>query len=435
MRERGVIKVAYICHFSNQAVHSALPLRLSWKDRLLLRLRKKPLTTDVEDSAIWNTNAIEEMKKMRDEVELHVIAPYPYLAEPTYEYVDDCVSYHFYRDDDNLNSFLQRNVIKFIKLSYRRERKRIMSFIERIQPDVVHIVGAENPYYSLSALDIPKNIPLIVQLQTLLNDPSFEKNYMMGHEYYEYRREIELDILRRADYIGTSVKQFIELINKQLDSPRFLKVVLALGEPVNVEVGEKKFDFVYFAADIRKAADYAVEAFILASKTHPGITLDIVGGYLPDFRQQLEARLAEHNLLSQVTFEGKLPSHDDVLKQIRYSRFALLPLKIDLVTGTIRESMANGLPVVTTVTPATPDLNSKRECVLLSEKGDYAAMAENMCRFLDDEELANRLRTNGGLYMEERVSNATYVRTYVDCYKAVLANKREGTAIPESLIS
>ena len=258
---------------------------------------------------------------------------------------------------------------------------------------------------------------------------------MMGHEYYEYRRNIELAVLCRADYIGTSVEQFIELIKKQLDSPRFLKVVLALGEPVNVKVGEKKFDFVYFAADIRKAADYAVEAFILASKTHPGITLDIVGGYLPDFRLQLEKRLAKHNLLSQVSFEGKLPSHEDVLRQIRYSRFALLPLKIDLVTGTIRESMANGLPVITTVTPATPDLNSKRECVLLSAKGDYAAMAANMCRLLDDEELGNRLRTNSVHYMDERVSNASYVRTYVDCYKAVLANKREGTPIPEILIS
>ena len=435
MKEREAIRVAYICHFSNKAVHDALPLRLSWKDRLLLRLRKKPVSTNVEDSAIWNTNAIEELKKLRDEIELHVIAPYPFLAEPTYEYEDDGVSYHFYRDDDNLGAFMQRNVFKFIKLSYRRERKRIMSYIERIQPDVVHIVGAENPYYSLAALDIPKDIPLIVQLQTLLNDPSFEKNYMMGHEYYEYRREIELAVIRRADYIGTSVAQFINLIKKQLDSPRFLKVVLALGEPVDVSVGEKKFDFVYFAADIRKAADYAVEAFILASESHPGITLDIVGGYLPDFRQQLEARLAENNLLGQVTFEGKLPSHEDVLRQIRFARFALLPLKIDLVTGTIRESMANGLPVVTTVTPATPDLNSKRECVLLSERGDYAAMAANMCRLLDDEDLANNLRTNGGLYMEERVSNATYVQTYVDCYKAVLANKLEGIPIPESLVS
>lgn len=435
MKKTGVIRIAYICHFSNRMVHCALPLRLSWKDKLLLHIRKKPISTNVEDSAIWNTNAIEELKKLSDEVELHVIAPYPYLAEPMYEYVDDGVSYHFYRNDDNLSSFLQRNIFKFIKLSYRRERKRVISIIDSIQPDVVHIVGAENPYYSLSALDIPRNKPLIVQLQTLLNDPSFEKNYMMGHKYYEYRRNIELAVLRRADYIGTTVEHFIELIKKQLDSPRFLKMVLALGEPVDVEVGEKKFDFVYFAADIRKAADYAVEAFILASKTLPGITLDIVGGYLPDFRQQLEARLAEHNLLNKVTFEGKLPSHEDVIRQIRYSRFALLPLKIDLVTGTIRESMANGLPVITTVTPATPDLNRKRECVLLSEKGDYAAMAANMCRLLNDEDLANRLRTNGGHYMKERVSNSTYVHTYVDCYKAIMANKQKGTPIPEDLIS
>ena len=36
-----------------------------------------------------------------------------------------------------------------------------------------------------------------------------------------------------------------------------------------------------------------------------------------------------------VTFEGMLPTHDDVIAQIRKSRFALLPLRIDLTSGTI----------------------------------------------------------------------------------------------------
>ena len=166
-----MIKIAYICHFSNQEVQSMLSLRLSWKDRLLLHLRKKPLSTNVDDFAVWNTNAIDEFKKMTEEVELHVIAPYPYLSSPVSEYEKEGISYHFFRNDDNLAEFIQRNVLKFVKLSYKRERKRILSFIKRIQPDVVHIVGAENPYYSLSAIDVPRSIPLIVQLQTLLNNP------------------------------------------------------------------------------------------------------------------------------------------------------------------------------------------------------------------------------------------------------------------------
>ena len=199
MNNIGAIRVAYICHFSNPKVHSVLPLKLSWKDRILMRLRKKTISTSVDDFAIWNSNAIDELKKLGNDVELHVIAPYPFLADPVYEFKDEGVTYHFYRNDHILVEFLQRHVLTFIKLNYRRERNRIRAFIECIQPDLVHLVGAENPYYSLSAFDIPNSIPLIVQLQTLLNDPSFEHNYMMGHAYFEYRRKIELSILRRAD--------------------------------------------------------------------------------------------------------------------------------------------------------------------------------------------------------------------------------------------
>jgi glycosyltransferase involved in cell wall biosynthesis len=118
-------------------------------------------------------------------------------------------------------------------------------------------------------------------------------------------------------------------------------------------------------------------------------------------------------------FEGKLPTHDDVICQIRKSRFALLPLKIDLVSGTIREAMANGLPVVTTVTPATPNLNKKRECVLLSEMGDHKAMADNMLRLIEDPEYANIIRDNCLQTANERITNKeivdNYIRAYFNC--------------------
>ena len=101
-----------------------------------------------------------------------------------------------------------------------------------------------------------------------------------------------------------------------------------------------------------------------------------------------------HYITKNVIFCGPLPTHDDVIKQIRKSRFAILPLKIDLISGTIREAMANGLPVVTTITPATPKLNETRESVLLSEKGDFKAMAENMLWLINDNEVAIKLKKN-----------------------------------------
>ena len=149
--------------------------------------------------------------------------------------------------------------------------------------------------------------------------------------------------------------------------------------------------------------------------------MDIVGSGSTDFVEQLHRRILELNLANNVVFEGRLATHEDVITQIRKARFALLPLKIDLISGTIREAMANGLPVVTTVTPATPSLNEKRESVLLSQQGDYDAMALNMCKLLEDEELAKRISDNALLTSSESSSNTELMngwkKVYLDLMK------------------
>ena len=105
--------------------------------------------------------------------------------------------------------------------------------------------------------------------------------------------------------------------------------------------------------------------------------------------------------------------------QIKKARFALLPIKIDLVPSTIREAFACGLPVITTITEGTPALNEKRMTVLLSKQGDYQNMANNMIRLIEDENLANQLRENGIMRVRELYSNERYVSMWHDTYHSI----------------
>ena len=82
--------------------------------------------------------------------------------------------------------------------------------------------------------------------------------------------------------------------------------------------------------------------------------------------------------------------------------------------------MANGLPVVTTITPATPDLNNNRESVLLSEKGDFVAMAENMCKLLSDSELVSQLQQNAIVTLNEQYNNSATMQEWRNIYKNIL---------------
>lgn len=419
------IKVVWICSLSNAEVRDELHFNSYAKQRAS------------KDFAKWNTNGIDEFKNF-DDIELHIISPHAGINSNVQEFSKDGIYYHFFRSEDDRFMFrLKRKFLKgkYLTPKYNNNTSTILSIIDKTKPDIIHLIGAENPYYSASALPAPKDTPLIVTLQTLMIDPDFFKNYPITKQMYDYRSGIEREVLLRADYVTCRAQRFKDVLKEQFNPPlKILNMALIVGEKVNTTECEKEYDFVYFAKEIEKAADWAIEAFALAYKKHPGITLNIVGGYAAQTKVELDKRLEELGISENVTFTGSLPSHDDVINQVRKSRFAILPLKIDMITGTIREAMANGLPVVTTITPATPKLNENRKSVLLSEKEDFNNMASNMLDLLDNEDLYNTLQANGYATVRERYDNGVEANLWREAYYAVLENKKNGTPIPDRML-
>ena len=151
----------------------------------------------------------------------------------------------------------------------------------------------------------------------------------------------------------------------------------------------------------------------------PELKLKIVGNYTEEYKAILDKRINELGIYDSVVFTGKLPTHSDVIEEVRHSRFALLPLKIDFISGTIREAMSIGIPVVTTITAGTPSLNEKRESVLLSKPEDFVGMADNILRLKNDDSLAKKLSNNGVETIMEKYNNIETIRAWVDCYKSL----------------
>lgn len=431
----GKIKVVWICHFSNENVRKRLEYSKFYYQRYLSAFLHKPILK-WNDFAVWNTNALKIFEQFED-VDLTVIFPYAGIRRSLQRFDYNGVHYAAYRsEDDNLLHILKERFIKSYRCNYYKNRSVISQIIRDVRPDVVHVIGAENPYYSIAALDVPDDIPTIVSLQTLMSDPNFQKNYFIrSQSTYEFRSKLEAQIIQKCTFIGSKVDSFKSIIKKLIkEDAIFLNMTLALGVDIDNTPCNKEYDFVYFAANISKACDYAIEAFALACKKHPGLTLNVSGGYQTDYKARLEARLLELGLLAQVHFTGPKASHDEVLKQIKKSRFAILPLKVDLVSGTIREAMACGLPVVTTITPATPKLNEDRESVLLSEKGEFQAMADNMIRLVEDELLANKLKENAIMTVRERYSNEHFMKIWHDAYFEILDNLKNGTPFSDEIL-
>lgn len=451
------IKVVWVCHLMNADIGKHLPQTLSIGRRIKLAFARvllylipnskyslksgltklcdklsKPVPTEF---AIWNTNGIKELKN-RPEIELHVVAPLYWISRKGLCYEADGVNYYFFRNQQGSFVYLIWMVVyKLIKgndLGMSINRKRIVKYVEQIKPDIIHLIGAENSSYAMSILDYGESYPVLVQLQTLLNDSDIQTKT----DLYKNGAINESVVLKKARYIGTIISKWSDIIKKQINPDAIiLNTSLAVGEKVCRSHQQTEFDFVYYSYNINKAGDLAIEAFGLAHKQNPKLTLHMIGGYDDAFKKKLDERIAFYGIQNAVTFEGLLPTHDDVLEHAKKAKFALLPIKFDITPSTIREAFSNGLPVITTITSGTPDLNKNAQCVLLSEVGDHQAMADNIIRLAEDEVLAETLAENGYNYMEARVSNKQVADTWVEAYKAIIEHYNNGTPIPDTLVN
>ncbi len=428
------IKVVWIANFSNSEVREHIAYRTHLIEKLLKKLTGRSAILP-SDRGQWVTNGIKEFESF-DDIELHVIAPVMKLSKRQVSFEIRGVHYIFFRDESgSFVEFIKRNLNPNHCCKYEKNSRSIVRFVMDIVPDIVHVIGAENPQYSLSLLGIPSTIPTIVQLQTLLASPFFKDGYTISNLLFQKRLKCEREVIRRADYVGTSSIKFLPIIKTVIKSDVIaLTMPLALAEQINIQQEEKEFDVIYFAKDINKAADWAIETFCRASLVHKGLTMHVIGGYTKNYREMLEHRLQQFSIKDKVVFEGELSTHNDVIRQVRKARVALLPLKVDLVSGTIREAMCNGIPVVSTVTSGTPVLNRNRESILLSEKEDFEGMSTNLIRIIEDQDFAETLINNAAKTMYERTDNYTRMRTSVAVYSACIDHFRNKTPIPSKFL-
>lgn len=426
------IKVVWLCALSNAEVRKHYTTKLPFLMRLVYNMMDKSKLKN-SDYGNWNTFGIHEFEKFEN-IELHVINPVRYLTEKEVRFEINGVRYYFFREQNS--SFIKQlryQLYGIYKSEFTENRKYIAKVISEINPDIVHVIGAENPQYSMSIFDIPKTIPTIIQLQTLLSKRNVESNIKLSKSL-QYKGKIEKRIFSTVDFIGCDSKAFATFIKNKMNlSPVFFNIGLAAIEPINIEYDRKETDFVYFAVDISKTFEHALATFALAFKRDNSLTLNVIGGFSDVFKKKIDERIKELGLENAISFKGRLETHEDVIKEIKRSRYALIPLKF-AISGTVREAMACGLPVITNKVNGSEFLNKQRESVLLSEVGDFNDMARNMLRLATEPNLSDDLKRNALLTINEYESNEHSMKRWSEAYKACIEFKKNGTPISKEIL-
>lgn len=386
-------------------------------------------TVVLKDTASWVGNLIAELEK-RSDVELVSVSPHIKLRKKIESFKLRQTTYYFYSSDYS-------SALRLIK-NYRLWKllQNCSSLVKRItkeiNPDVIVLFGTENPTTSIPILSL-LHYPILCVCQTVYNNPERAK-YSHPNKLIQ---QLELDILHHVSNYGTASQAYRVLLNKLNPNVRILNYSWPNARFPDMPEQEKKYDFVNFAfsMDLRKGDEDSIRALAIVKKTYPNVTLNIAGGFSPDRKRYLEGVIDALGLKENVSFTPFFEKHEDMIKHIMQSRFAVLPIKLDLVSTTVKEAMFYKLAVVTNSTKGTPNLNREKQCVLLAEIDNIDSLADKMLELMQDNGLAELLVANSYDYqLRQQEKNAKKIDRFINILKAVYHNKYDQMPIPQELL-
>lgn len=266
--------------------------------------------------------------------------------------------------------------------------------------DVIHIFSAS--YFSF--LIAPTPAMLIAKLfrkKCILNYHSGEAE---DHFYWWPRTSIPL--VRLADSVTVPSEYLVKVFGKFGIPARAISNVIDEGQFIFRERSSLQPRFLsnrnlfplYNVACI-------LRAFAIIQKEFPDASLVLAGD--GSERANLE-RLARELQLKNVTFTG-LVAPSEMPKLYDEADIFLNSSNIDNMPGSILESFASGLPVITTDAGGIPYIVTHEKTGLLVPRGDHEALAEAAIQLLKDPALAaaitDRAYAETGKYSWSAVRN------------------------------
>lgn len=426
------MKIVLIAGFSNSEIREHLELK---KDSCLFRQLIKlfhlpPRVGEFRDYASWIPSIVGFIEQKKD-IELHVVGPQIRLKHAIEEFTLRGVNYHFFQSEW---TGLMRKIGNYkLWKNLQRSGHYAQKILDKVQPDLVVLSGAENPATSVSILYAQK-FPRLCLCQTIYNNPERSKVSTPDR----LKQEMEKDIFSHLRYFGVYSNMHYQLLRGFRPDATIFRFGYpskgTLQMPTDVE---KEYDFVNFALmhGSRKGTPDSIQALAIIKHRYPKVKLNIVGGCDPAELEALHKLCEKSDLTDNVQFTPFFEKRSDLMLHIQKSRFAVLPCKLDHIAGTMNQAMRLGLPLVVYKTTGTPAFNREKQCALIAEKENVEELAQHMLSLMENPGLAETLRRNAREFQErkaeERKQNGDKL---IATFKAVINNYREGTPIPQELL-
>ena len=404
MTGKKILKVVWICHFTNFEIQSLLPL---WKN--------------IDEFASWTPNTLKGFEN-RDDIEIHVICPHEYLKKSTQLLIHG-IHYYFLPYGIPVWHRHWPALFRFdLFTDFWSFRKKARKIISGINPHLINLIGAENAYYSSVVLDLYKTIPTLVTIEGFVSE--FKDLPNLSTELKK-RIQVEEQILSNLTHFSgdADIPRYISKYNQSfqyypLENPA--NEELAASNSLQGEL-EKKYDCIYFGRLVKEKGIFDfVQIIAEIKKTIPGIKACIAGGGdihpLVTFARELKC---EEN----IDFIGFIKTQKELFNYVKSSRVFIAPPLIDRLSSTIREAMLLKIPVVAYATGAIPSINATEENIFLVDTGDYIAMAKKTLALLQDKDLRDQLVRKAYEFYQKNFSLKVNVNLFLSAYQNVLQSK------------
>lgn len=393
----GKLKVVWLCHLSNKEIQDILH---PWKR--------------ISEFAPWIFNSIKVIEE-NPYFELHIVAPFHYIRGIR-EFELRGINYHFF------NPYLPivghpglhyKGMSYFEHTNFKKSKIAVSRIVSLINPDIIHLFGAENPYYSVAILPLIDKYPTILTIQGFISHTKSRITPSVAK-----RIEFEQKVIKSIPvcfYRSRAQANSVLEINPKMEL--FPHMFCSYELKYDIIPEDKKYDIVFFAAITKdKGIVDLIKATKIIKQWKQDVSVCVIGG--SNYSEFL-AFSKELGVDDNITWTGFLPSRKDVHYLAAQCKISVLPTYSDMYPGTIIESMFLGIPMVTYDVDSNPEINEKYEAIRLVKVGDIRSLAENIFQLLCDDEQRINLGLSGRRRAYEMFapSNSTMIDQWIKGYK------------------
>lgn len=349
--------------------------------------------------------------------EIHIISAHYYI-DSYKKFSIDNIHYHFFNQGI---PFLGNGWPSWFAfdhwIHYKNLRIPALKILRKINPDIIHFWGAEIPIASVY-LD--------------LNDREKEKSIISVQGFKiekganaapKIRVQLQNAVIQIAKRFYTTCSWMNELVLIHSPNAEFYPLIYPINLPRYDGSIKKKFDLLFYARVTKsKGIEDLLVAISFIKKQGIELSLLVMGPCSNQYENELKTKAEELGISKQVTWAGFMKTQEALYKKAQEARIYVLPTHSEILAGTVRESMAMKLPVITYATGCLPMLNSQTENVVLVPTNNISQLADSIINLYLGVDKQDRLKERAYDYILEVNSNRNFKKQIEAGYNSILIN-------------